>query len=95
MSRDTQFTGFARALLKELDEAIGGEANRVTRGETPLTREAFAQMLGDILAGRAYDLAVHVTSHMEQQTLLRMWVGMLSPRQVVEIIPIPDMEELM
>lgn len=86
-NRDTQFVGFAEKLYEEL-------AQNVVASDKGLSDvEAFKQEQYRIIAQRAYDLAVHVASFMTQPELVRMWAGMLSPRQVIERIPIPDMIE--
>lgn len=80
--RDTQFVGFAAMLLREIDEAIGKAAIA-----SDTTLESLSQILGAIIAQRAYDLVEHACQEISSEQV----DGRLSVSGMLWCIP--DMTE--
>lgn len=86
--RDTKFAGFAAALLKEIDDAIGKQSKEAEKyGLSDKDEKRYAHELGTIIARRAYDLVKHTIECTEHIDLDR-----LSSDEHTERIP--DLTEL-
>ena len=76
--RDTHFVGFAKLLQKEIERKVVGI------GVEDWTPTYSAKMTQDIIARRAYDLAVHVI-HMHSAIETRGTI--LTPAEVIARMP--------
>lgn len=86
---DTQFAGFAKLLLKEIDDAIGETAKRVKETEI-LNETELAHELGTILAQRAYDLVCYTVRSQAQGIEILCRDDPEYIRERVEVIPDMD-----
>lgn len=89
-NRDTQFRGFAKALLNEL-----GDQGFVFEGADDADREQQLECIEQLIARRAYDLACHVIDNVSESQAACREVNFITSEEVVSDIPdliiVPDL----
>lgn len=84
--RDKQFTGYAKLLHEELKPYL--TALSLALGSKNTRDLEWAEhMIQSIMAQRAYDLALHIASHVTEGDIASMDAGMSTVQQCVNAIP--------
>ncbi len=86
-NRDTQFAGFAKLLLTEIDTVIGNGAMFMADHE--MSEKEFAQHLGLLIAQRAYDLVEHTIEAMQPYIYDEKIAGQESVKDVPDLTEWP------
>jgi len=93
-ARDTQFAGFAHALLNELKPDISRLSSALliaVRSHNEQEVNRISWLIETCIAERAYDLVAHAVEFTDDMDMRRLRAGMLSGAQVA--LHIPDMTE--
>jgi hypothetical protein len=91
-NRDTQFQGFAKSVVEELT-SLELEYMGVTIDNLSTMSRHYREEWEKIVVRRAYDLACHVVTHLDEDVAWRKCKGHTAS-QIVEN-DIPDMTELL